>query len=60
MTAPIVAAGGLLAPILENIGIRCYSRVVSIGEIKDSEEYTLEQLEEAIRKRSEGTFIRGL
>jgi chorismate synthase len=45
MTAPIVAAGGLLAPILENVGIRCYSRVVSIGEIKDSEEYTLEQLE---------------
>ncbi len=45
MTAPLVAAGGLLAPLLEDAGIRCYSRVLSIGDIRDSNQYSLEQLE---------------
>lgn len=45
MTAPIVAAGGLIEPILKQKGIRSIARTLSVGEFMDRGEYTISQLE---------------
>ncbi len=45
MTAPIVAAGGLLEPVLNGKGIRSLARTLSIAEFRDDRNYSLEELE---------------